>query len=47
MAFLEGTLDEIYTYLGPRTSDIVTQLARKYRKNKSGNRKKVEVQISL
>jgi len=32
MAFLEGTLDEIYTYLGPRTSDIVAQIARPFRK---------------
>ncbi|WP_313375255.1 hypothetical protein [Chishuiella sp.] len=38
MANIEGTLEEIYTYLGPRTSDIVTQLARKHRKNKRGNR---------
>lgn len=39
MAYLEGTLDEIYKYLGPRTSDIVTQLARPHRKNEYGNRK--------
>lgn len=38
MAYFEGTLDEIYTFLGPRTSDIVTQLARSHRKNKYGNR---------
>lgn len=38
MATIEGTLEEIYTYIGPRTSDIVTQLARKHRKNKYGNR---------
>lgn len=38
MAFIEGTLDEIYKFLGPRTSDIVTQLARPHRKNKYGNR---------
>lgn len=34
MAYIEGTLEDIYTYLGPRTSDIVTQLARPYRKEK-------------
>ena len=39
MAFIEGTLEEIYTFLGPRTSDIVTQLAKPHRKNKYGNRK--------
>lgn len=39
MAYLEGTLDEIYKYLGPRTSDIVTQLAKPHRKNANGNRR--------
>lgn len=38
MALIEGTLEEIYTFLGPRTSDIVTQLAKPHRKNKYGNR---------
>jgi|GEM_PF-2128633 len=37
MAIFEGTLDEIYQYLGPRTSDIVSKLARPYRK-KQGKR---------
>lgn len=38
MANFTGTLDEFYQYFGPRSSDIVTQLARKERKNKYGNR---------
>ncbi|MFV0174920.1 hypothetical protein OBK14_11495 [Empedobacter falsenii] len=38
MAFIQGTLEEVYTFLGPRTSDIVTQLARPHRK-KNGIRK--------
>lgn len=32
MAFFEGTLEDFYKYLGPRTSDIVTRLARPNRK---------------
>lgn len=38
MAYFEGNLKEIYKYLGPRTSDIVTQLARPFRKTEKGHR---------
>lgn len=40
MAFFEGTPDEFYKFIGPRTSDIVTKLARPKRKEqKSCGRK--------
>lgn len=35
MATFEGTLDEFYSIIGPRTSDLVTKIARPYRKGKS------------
>ena len=35
MAIFEGTADEFYTFIGPRTSDLVTKIARPHRKGKS------------
>lgn len=35
MAVFEGTLENFYTFLGPRTSNIVTEISRSYRNGKS------------
>lgn len=35
MATFEGTFNEFYTFLGPRTSNLVTEISRKHRKGKS------------
>ena len=35
MATFEGTVEEFYAFIGPRTSDLVTKIARPYRKGKS------------
>jgi hypothetical protein len=40
MAEFEGKLDDFYTFLGPRTSNIVTNIASTYRKGKSCTQKK-------
>lgn len=42
MAVFKGTLDEFYTFIGPRTSDLVTKYARPYRQGKECKEIKVE-----